>query len=163
MERIRAWLERRRHWCRRQWDWAVGCAEHHQGSRGNGAARRVHRPRRKVRHRASKSAISSRCASESLNLVAGHALMPRILLVEDNAELAAAIRHNLEFEGYEVFIAGDGPAGIEAVRAFEPDAIILDAMLPRADGFQVLRTIRGEGIQTPVMMLTALGEEADQV
>ena len=89
--------------------------------------------------------------------------MPKILLVEDNAELAAAIRHNLEFEGYEVCIASDGVAGIEAVRSFEPDAIILDAMLPRADGFQVLRTIRGEGVQTPVMMLTALGEEADQV
>ena len=89
--------------------------------------------------------------------------MPKILLVEDNAELAAAIRHNLEFEGYEVLIASDGPTGIEAVRSFDPDAIILDAMLPRADGFQVLRTIRGEGVQTPVMMLTALGEEADQV
>ena len=89
--------------------------------------------------------------------------MPKILLVEDNAELAAAIRHNLEFEGYEVCIASDGVAGIEAVRSFEPDAIILDAMLPHADGFHVLRTIRGEGEQTPVMMLTALGEEADQV
>ena len=89
--------------------------------------------------------------------------MQKILIVEDNAELAAAIRHNLEFEGYEVAIAGDGPAGIEAVRSFKPDAIILDAMLPRADGFEVLRTIRREGTQTPVMMLTALGEEADHV
>jgi two-component system alkaline phosphatase synthesis response regulator PhoP len=89
--------------------------------------------------------------------------MPKILLVEDNSELAAAIRHNLEFEGYEVFIASDGPTGIEAVRSFVPDAIILDAMLPHADGFQVLRTIRAQGVQTPVMMLTALGEEADQV
>ena len=87
----------------------------------------------------------------------------RILLIEDNAELAAAIRHNLEYEGYEVHVVGDGPSGVEAVRSFEPDAIILDVMLPRADGFQVLRTIRGEGVQTPVMMLTALGEEADHV
>ena len=47
--------------------------------------------------------------------------MPRILLIEDNAELAAAIRHNLEFEGYEIEVAGDGPAGIEAVRSFAPD------------------------------------------
>jgi two-component system response regulator MtrA len=89
--------------------------------------------------------------------------MPRILLIEDNAELAAAIRHNLEFEGYEIEVAGDGLAGIEAVRSFAPDAIILDAMLPHADGFHVLRTIRGEGVKTPVMMLTALGEEADHV
>jgi DNA-binding response OmpR family regulator len=86
-----------------------------------------------------------------------------ILLVEDNAELAAAIRHNLEFEGYEVQVAADGLAGIEAVRSFRPDLIILDAMLPGANGFQVLRAIRGEGVITPVMMLTALGEEADQV
>jgi DNA-binding response OmpR family regulator len=89
--------------------------------------------------------------------------MAKILLIEDNGELAEAIRHNLEFEGYEVGVAVDGPEGIEKVRSFQPDAIILDVMLPRADGFQVLRTIRGEGVQTPVMMLTALGEEADQV
>ena len=89
--------------------------------------------------------------------------MQKILIVEDNAELAAAIRHNLEFEGYEVEIASDGLAGIDAVKTFEPDAIILDAMLPRADGFHVLRTIRSQGVHSPVMMLTALGEEADQV
>lgn len=89
--------------------------------------------------------------------------MARILVIEDNPELAGAIRHNLEFEGYDVIVAADGLAGIEAVRSYAPNAIILDAMLPRADGFQVLRTIRGEGIQTPVMMLTALGEEADQI
>ncbi len=89
--------------------------------------------------------------------------MARILLVEDSADLAAAIRHNLEFEGYDVHVAGDGVSGIEAVRTFVPDLIILDAMLPEADGFQVLRTIRRDGVTTPVMMLTALGEEADQV
>lgn len=89
--------------------------------------------------------------------------MAKILLVEDNAELAKAIRHNLEFEGYEVLIAPDGLSGIDAVRTSKPDVIILDAMLPGADGFQVLRTIRAEGVVTPVMMLTALGEEADQV
>ena len=89
--------------------------------------------------------------------------MARILIVEDNAELAAGIRHNLMFEGYEVMIAPDGNAGIDAVRSFTPDLIILDVMLPGIDGFQVLRTIRRDGVNTPVLMLTSLGEEADQV
>ncbi|HVF40312.1 MAG TPA: response regulator transcription factor [Gemmatimonadaceae bacterium] len=89
--------------------------------------------------------------------------MARVLIVEDSAELAAAIKHNLEFEGYEVLVAADGVSGIDAVRSFAPDLIILDVMLPGADGFQVLRTIRQDGVVTPVMMLTALGEEADQV
>ncbi|HEX6574152.1 MAG TPA: response regulator transcription factor [Gemmatimonadaceae bacterium] len=89
--------------------------------------------------------------------------MSKILVIEDNTELANAIRHNLEFEGYEVSIAPDGISGVELVRTFVPDAIILDVMLPGADGFSVLRTIRKEGILTPVMMLTALGEESDQV
>ncbi len=89
--------------------------------------------------------------------------MPRILVIEDNAELAAAIRHNLEFEGYSVSVATNGLAGIEAVRTLKPDVVILDVMLPHADGFHVLRTIRSEGIKTPVMMLTALGEESDQL
>jgi DNA-binding response OmpR family regulator len=89
--------------------------------------------------------------------------MSRILIVEDNAELAAGIKHNLEFEGYDVHIALDGPSGIEAVRSFTPDLIILDVMLPGIDGFQVLRTIRQTGVVTPVLMLTSLGEEADKV
>ena len=89
--------------------------------------------------------------------------MSKILLVEDNAELANAIRHTLGFEGYDVSVAPDGISAIELVRTFVPDAIILDVMLPGADGFNVLRTIRKEGILTPVMMLTALDQESDQV
>ena len=89
--------------------------------------------------------------------------MTRILLVEDNRELAAGIRYNLELEGYEVRVAGDGPAGVAGVREFEPDLVILDVMLPGMDGFQVLRTIREAGVLVPVLMLTARGEEADKV
>ena len=89
--------------------------------------------------------------------------MPRILVVEDNAELAAGIRYNLELEGHEVEVAGDGTAGLAAVHAFAPDVVILDVMLPGLDGFHVLRAIREAGIVTPVMMLTARGEEADKV
>jgi two-component system, OmpR family, alkaline phosphatase synthesis response regulator PhoP len=90
-------------------------------------------------------------------------MMARILLVEDNAELAAGIRYNLELEGYEVRVAEDGPGGVQAAREFSPDLVILDLMLPGMDGFQVLRTLREERIQVPVLVLTARGEEADKV
>ena len=87
----------------------------------------------------------------------------RILLVEDNVELAAGIRYNLELEGYEVEAVEDGPSAIAAARARVPDLVILDVMLPGMDGFQVLRGIREDGVLVPVMMLTARGEEADKV
>ncbi len=89
--------------------------------------------------------------------------MTRILLVEDNADLAAGLRYNFELEGYEVLHAEDGVAGLEMARAASPDLIVLDAMLPRMDGFQVLRQVRAEGVVVPVLMLTALGEEQDKV
>ena len=88
---------------------------------------------------------------------------PRILLVEDNEELAAGIRHNLELEGYDVECAFDGPSGLRAARGRTPDLLILDVMLPGMDGFQVLRELRGGGFDAPVMLLTARSEEADKV
>jgi len=89
--------------------------------------------------------------------------MARILIVEDNADLAAGLRYNLELEGYEVVLAEDGATGLELGRNAAPDLIILDAMLPQLDGFQVLRALRSENVETPVLMLTALGEETDRV
>ena len=89
--------------------------------------------------------------------------MSRVLVVEDNAELAAGIRYNLELEGYDVAVAEDGAVALHQVRAFLPDLVILDLMLPRLDGFQVLRTLRDEGVQVPVLVLTARGEETDKV
>lgn len=87
----------------------------------------------------------------------------RILLVEDNEELAAGIRHNLELEGYEVRWEADGPGGLEAARATDPDLLILDIMLPGMDGFQVLKRLRDMGFATPVLILSARGEESDKV
>jgi DNA-binding response OmpR family regulator len=89
--------------------------------------------------------------------------MPRILLVEDNAELAEGIRYNLDLEGHDVRVAEDGLSGLDEIGRFSPDIIILDVMLPGMDGFQVLRKLREQGVMVPVMMLTARGEEADQV
>lgn len=87
----------------------------------------------------------------------------RILVVEDNEELAAGIRHNLELEGYAVECAFDGPSGLDAAVRRAPDLLILDVMLPGMDGFQVLRELRKSGFEAPVMLLTARGEEADKV
>ena len=87
----------------------------------------------------------------------------RILVVEDNADLAYGLRNNLEIEGYEVEVAADGERGLERVRQSRPDLVILDLMLPLLDGFRVLRAMRAEGLSMPVLILTARGEEADKV
>jgi DNA-binding response OmpR family regulator len=89
--------------------------------------------------------------------------MAKILLIEDNPELAAGVRYNLEIEGYDVRVAEDGPAGVEVAQSFAPDLIILDLMLPGMDGFQVLRALRQRGVGIPVLVLTARGEETDKV
>lgn len=87
----------------------------------------------------------------------------RILIVEDNAELAAGLRYNLEMEGYAVRVAEDGDVGIEAAREWTPDLVILDLMLPGRDGYAVLQDLRSRGPRVPVIILTAKGEEADKV
>lgn len=87
----------------------------------------------------------------------------RVLVVEDNPDLAFGLRNNLEIEGYEVEVAGDGPSGLQQVRGSPPDLVILDLMLPGLDGYRVLRTLRGEGCEVPVLILTARGEESDKV
>lgn len=89
--------------------------------------------------------------------------MKRVLVIEDNRDLAYGLRNNLEIEGYEVDVAEDGPNGLLRARSGTPDLIILDLMLPGMDGFRVLRTLREEGRRTPVLILTARGEEADKV
>jgi two-component system, OmpR family, alkaline phosphatase synthesis response regulator PhoP len=89
--------------------------------------------------------------------------MSRILVVEDNADLAAGIQYNLDLEGYDVRIAADGRVAIQLAESFAPDLILLDLMLPALDGYQVLQTLRGRGMKTPVIILSAKGEEADKV
>ncbi|HEX2187363.1 MAG TPA: response regulator transcription factor [Longimicrobiaceae bacterium] len=89
--------------------------------------------------------------------------MTRILVVEDNADLAYGLRNNLEIEGYEVEVAEDGEEGLARARDAEPDLVVLDLMLPRLDGFRVLKSLRADGSEVPVLILTARGEEADKV
>jgi len=87
----------------------------------------------------------------------------RILLVEDNRDVARGLQYNLELEGYAVHVAEDGQEALELARETAPDLIILDLMLPGVDGYQVLRTLRSRGDRTPVLILSARGEEEDKV
>lgn len=88
---------------------------------------------------------------------------PRILIVEDEPELAAGIRENLTLEGYEVDVAGDGEAGLEAARSGAYELVILDIMLPHKDGYTVCRELREDGNTVPVLFLTAKGEPEDRI
>jgi DNA-binding response OmpR family regulator len=87
----------------------------------------------------------------------------RLLVVEDNATLAAGLRHNLEYEGHVVDVAHTAAAGLASYRARRPDLVVLDLMLPDGDGFEVLRRLRAGGATAPVLVLTALGDETDKV
>lgn len=89
--------------------------------------------------------------------------MTHILLVEDNAGFADGLRQNLEFDGYRVSVAPDAASAARAIAAEAPDLIILDLMLPDGNGYDVLRTIRERDSVTPVLLLTALSEEAHKV
>ena len=89
--------------------------------------------------------------------------MSRILVVEDNANLAYGLATSLELEGHEVVLAEDGAAGLRAARERPPDLVILDLMLPGMDGYRVLSALREGGAAAPVLILTARGEEADKV
>ena len=89
--------------------------------------------------------------------------MTRVLLVEDNADLAFAVTTALQSEGFDVVVADTGPDAVAQGRLRDADLIILDLMLPGFDGFRVIRTLRDDGIETPILVLTARGEEADKV
>src|ERR1700741_4879280 len=89
--------------------------------------------------------------------------MSRILVVEDNANLAYGLSTSLELEGHKVTVARDGAEGLRAARDQAPDLVILDLMLPEMDGYRVLKTLREEGREVPVLILTARGAESDKV
>lgn len=89
--------------------------------------------------------------------------MSRILVVEDNANLAYGLATSLGLEGHEVVLAEDGAAGLRLAREQPPDLVILDLMLPGMDGYRVLAALRERGETAPVLILTARGAEADKV
>ena len=89
--------------------------------------------------------------------------MRRVLLIEDNPDLAFGLQTSLEVEGYDVQHAETGKDGLAIVRETAPDLIVLDLMLPEMSGYEVLRQLRRARHEMPVLILTARGEEADKV
>jgi DNA-binding response OmpR family regulator len=91
------------------------------------------------------------------------AMGQRVLVVDDDRTVSDVVRRYLERAGYQVTHAGDGAAALAAVAHDQPDLVVLDLMLPEIDGLEVCRRLRADPDGVPIVMLTALGEEADRV
>ncbi|HYB96906.1 MAG TPA: response regulator transcription factor [Vicinamibacterales bacterium] len=89
--------------------------------------------------------------------------MSRVLVVEDDPAILRGLVDNLTFESHDVLTAGDGEQACLMIRNHQPDLIILDVMLPGLSGHDLCRNIRSQGITTPIVMLTACGQEVDRV
>ena len=87
----------------------------------------------------------------------------RVLVIEDEVRLAATLRDLLEMDGYTVDVCHDGESGLDNALSAIYDVVLLDVMLPKLDGFTVLRRLRASGNSTPVLMLTARSEVSDKV
>jgi len=86
-----------------------------------------------------------------------------VLIVEDEPDMALGLQDNFEYEGYEVVVARDGHEGLNRAISDHPDIILLDVMLPQMSGLDVCRQLRNKGVDAPVIMLTARGQEIDKV
>jgi len=89
--------------------------------------------------------------------------MKKILIVEDELNMVNGLKDNLEFEGYEVDTAMEGNSGLQKILQSRYDLILLDIMLPEVSGFDICKAARREGVNTPIILLTAKGEEIDKV
>jgi len=89
--------------------------------------------------------------------------MPTVLIIEDDDSMSLALKDGFQYEGYTVEIARDGAAGLARITDVAPDVVILDVMLPKMNGLDVLKQVRGGGNGVPVIMLTARGQEIDKV
>jgi DNA-binding response OmpR family regulator len=90
-------------------------------------------------------------------------MMSKILIVEDEPAILRGLQDNLRLEGFEVLTASDGESGYKLAVEAKPDLMILDLMLPRMSGYEVCRKLRTEGVNTPILILTARSEETDRV
>jgi len=89
--------------------------------------------------------------------------MSRILIIEDEPVLLRALSDGFRFESHEVITASDGETGYRLAKERQPDLVVLDLMLPRMSGYEVCRNLRAQGVNIPIVMLTARGEESDRV
>jgi two-component system response regulator MprA len=90
-------------------------------------------------------------------------LREKILVIDDDEKIISMLRRSLAFEGYSVVTANNGADGLKQILEHDPDAVILDVMMPQLDGWEVCRRIREGGSQVPILMLTAKDEVADRV
>lgn len=89
--------------------------------------------------------------------------MAKILVVEDEPNMQIGLRDNLEFESFDVTVAKDGQEGLDELLKNSFDLVLLDVMMPKMSGFDVCKAARKEGVKTPIIFLTAKGEEIDKV
>ena len=87
----------------------------------------------------------------------------RVLIIEDDPAMLRGLKDNFQYEGYCVRTAADGEAGLQAALDGRPDLLVLDIMLPKINGYEVCRLLRKEGLDSPIIMLTAKGQESDIV
>jgi two-component system response regulator MprA len=90
-------------------------------------------------------------------------MKPRVLVVDDDERIAASVRRALDYAGYDVAVAHNGPAAVAAAGSGDPDLIVLDVMMPGYDGLEVARRLRRAGNNTPILMLTARTTVPDRV
>lgn len=88
---------------------------------------------------------------------------PRVLVVEDDKAVRESLRRSLEFNGYAVSLAGDGAEALAGISAADPDVVIMDVMMPRLDGLEATRALRGAGHDVPILVLTARDAVGDRV
>jgi two-component system alkaline phosphatase synthesis response regulator PhoP len=88
---------------------------------------------------------------------------PRVLIVEDEPAMAAALRDGFRYEGFSVLVASDGAAGLRLAQQSEIDLVVLDVMLPKLSGLEICRQLRAAKSGVPILMLSARGQEADKV
>jgi len=87
----------------------------------------------------------------------------RVLLIEDEPALARGLSDTLRANGFDVTVATDGERGLDAATRGDVDLILLDVMLPKVDGYEICRAVRSQGIEVPILMLTAKGREQDVI
>ena len=89
--------------------------------------------------------------------------LPRVLLIEDEPALARGLSDTLRANGFDVTVAADGERGLDAAVSGQADLILLDVMLPKINGYEICRAVRAQGIDVPIVMLTAKGQEQDVI
>src|SRR5437870_1938074 len=113
--------------------------------------------------RGSGNGRSNAMLSANNDITESAAKKTRILIVEDEPAMVEGLRDNFEYEGYDVISAGDGVAGLDRALADNPDLVVLDVMMPRMSGLDVCKQLKAKRPSLPIIMLTARGQEIDEV